>query len=47
MKLGGIGSFMHTLPRVFIGYGLLLWSRIYTLKPGAGLVALPGFGLKV
>jgi hypothetical protein len=47
MKDGGIGSFMQTFPNWFIGNTWLLRFKIYTIKPGAGLVALPGFGLKV
>jgi hypothetical protein len=48
MKLGGSGNLIESLPS-YLGSvtRLLSSSRIHTSQPGAGLVQLPGFGLKV
>jgi len=48
MKLGGSGNLIESLPS-FLG-SVISWlssSRIHTSHPGAGLVQLPGFALKV
>jgi len=48
MKLGGRGSLIESLPNFFGSVtSLLSSSRITTSQPGAGLVQLPGFDLKV
>jgi hypothetical protein len=48
MKLGGRGSLIESFPNFFGSVtSLLSSSRITTFHPGAGLVQLPGFGLKV
>jgi hypothetical protein len=50
MKDGGMGSLtqtlpiiFHPLPKVLVAAISFLWFRIYTINPGHGLVALPGF----